>query len=234
MTTTDHPPETYWLTFTKASPHHENQDALAVPREWHDTVGLGVCVAVADGVSLAPHGGAVARLAVQVVERFYDLPATGDADRQLDLALATIYDEYEERIGEFGQAWEYSACSLTVAVVAGESLYLRHLGDCSCDLLLPDGEIMRVTEPHAEPDGTLYRHFGGRHVPDYQRLRLTMPSGTRLLLASDGVTGYMSPERIRKVAEHCDWDADTFLRNLAELALLRGSEDDMSMIVGPC
>ena len=139
--------------------------------------------------------------------------------------------------------------TLTAARSMGRHLQVVHVGD-SRAYLLRESRLYRLTRDHtyvqllvdsgqlSEQDAA---HFSARHVlvnalggfdedVEVDVDQLTLSSGDRLLLCSDGLTDLVEDDLIRDVLLECQHSADA-CRRLVDLALQRGGKDNVTVVV---
>ena len=139
--------------------------------------------------------------------------------------------------------------TLTAARTMGRHLQIVHVGD-SRAYLLRDGRLLRLTRDHTYvqlllDSGQLSEeeaaNFGARHLlvnalggvsedVEVDVSQLTLTSGDRLLLCSDGLTDLVADETIREVLMDCRQSADA-CRRLVDLALAAGGKDNITVVV---
>jgi len=218
-------------TLSKVGKSGNNKDALAVPQARHNTDKFGCCLALADGISRCSHGGEVARGAVKIVNYYYQLcTVRNNGETVLNKALDKIWLDFERDAEKFGQDYQESACTLTVVLIIRGHLYLRHFGDSSCDVFFNERKPARISEDFSDSRGRLLSFFGSEYRCPVQKRLIPFPANTRLLLSSDGFSGYLSAEEIAQLGLKAQWDKEILSELLIKNALARGSTDDMTFI----
>jgi protein phosphatase len=220
----------------------QNQDAcLAAPEQ-----GL---FAIADGMGGHQAGDVAARLTVEylpeLVERERER-GRGDTRAALERAVIAVSDlvhaEAATDPGLHGMG-----TTLVLALLAGPTAYIAHVGD-SRAYLLRAGGLRRLTEDHcyaaelvragvlgraearAHPLGHgLTRAIGMADVrPEVRRLRIARDD--RLLLCSDGLTKMLPDARIHTLLASCH-DPERACELLIDAANAAGGHDNVSAAV---
>ncbi|MCM8529508.1 MAG: protein phosphatase 2C domain-containing protein [Lentisphaeraceae bacterium] len=212
----------------------ENQDAMAVPPDSVDQSKYGTCLAVADGITLCPKGGELARNAVKVVDIYYKLAEeTSPGEAALTAALEELWDTFFDQVEENSDDdYLISGCTLTVALIIDNIIYIKHLGDSHCDILLKDGNSFRLTDEHSTPDGCLINYFGGELQTPAQEESAPFPAGSTVILSTDGVSYFMEIDQMRKIYNKFTDDCKMFVDELFALSDQCGSTDDKTVVVG--
>lgn len=219
---------------TEAGAKGFNQDALAVPPEGTDTEKLGYCLAVADGITVCPNGGEVAEHAVKIVDFYYKWAEKADSpENALDQALQELWDSFFDKI-EKENLHDYlvSGATLTIALIKNEKLHIRHLGDSTCDIFLPDGAAIRMTDEHNTPDGCLINYFGGEMQTPPQIETSEFPKGSKVVLSSDGISYFIQPDFMKKLGDEFSWKSKELIDEMFALSSQAGSVDDKTVIIG--
>ena len=211
-----------------------NQDAMAIPPENIDQEKMGICLAVADGITLCPKGGELAQNAVKVVDLYYKIAAeTSPGEPALADALEKLWDTFFDYVEEHGdEEYLISGCTLTVALIYENTIYVKHLGDSHCDILLSNGNSFRLTEEHSTPDGCLINYFGGELQTPAQEESSPFPDGSVVVLSSDGVSYFVEIDLMRKMYESFKDDCNTLVDELFAISDQSGSTDDKTVVVG--
>jgi len=212
----------------------ENQDAMAVPPEDIDQDKLGICLAVADGITLCPKGGELARNAVKIVDIYYRIASeTSPGEEALTQALEELWDNFFDKVeSENDEEYLVSGCTLTIALIINEMIYVKHLGDSHCDILLSNDNSFRLTDEHSTPDGCLLNYFGGELQTNAQEESSTFPDGSVVILSSDGVSYFIEIEQMKKLYDHHSKDCEVLLDELFAISDQSGSTDDKTVVIG--
>jgi len=205
---------------------------------------------VADGMGGQEGGERASGLAAEIIPRVVHdrLEAAVDPPHALRQALS----EANQAIIHAGQAQATLRRMGTTAVLAvqrNDQVYVAGLGD-SRAYLLRDGRVEQLTIDHTmadalERNGTLTheqaRHSHWRHVlykflgcaemsEDAEVRPFSPKAGDHLILASDGLTGHIHDDDLLKGAARRP-DPQEWANQLVELALQRGSRDNVTCVI---
>ncbi|MBA3234230.1 MAG: serine/threonine-protein phosphatase [Propionibacteriales bacterium] len=202
-------------------------------------------VMVADGMGGAPHGDLASSVAVQTMQRL-DVPAPDDMLEALAGAVHRANDRLAEVIEE-DSTTDGMGTTVTAVLFAGARIGVVHLGD-SRGYLWRAGELLRITNDHSwvqslidegriSPDeaavhshrSLLLKVLDGRHDNDPDLTVYDVEGGDRILLCSDGLSGFVSHERIERAMSIGTADAVT--AELIALALDSPSNDNITVVV---
>jgi serine/threonine protein phosphatase PrpC len=211
-----------------------NQDALVIPAKENDSKTYGHCFAVSDGITLCPKGGDLAQYSMKIVALYYQHALKeGAGEKALDLALDQLWNDFFEKAErENDDDSLVSGATLTIALVLNGKLHIRHMGDSTCDLFLPDGSALRLTDEHSTPDGCLVNYFGGEMKTPPQADTFDFPQGSKLLLSSDGISYFLDAEAMQKIGERLDWNGDDMIKEMFAISAQAGSTDDCTILFG--
>ena len=220
----------------------KNEDYLG----WHvppgdELAGRGALFVVADGVGGHIGGAEASQAAVETILRAYyehdALSPTEALTAAIRLANAAVYA---------GGAGRGRATTVVVAAIAGDVALVAHVGD-SRALLVRDGAATQITVDHSwvqdmvregvlTPEEARYdprrnvisRWVGDRSVePDL--LELQLRADDRIVLCTDGLTNYVSPDTIAASVE--DASEQDAAEALCRLANESGGIDNITAIV---
>jgi serine/threonine protein phosphatase PrpC len=202
-------------------------------------------VMVADGMGGAPAGDLASAVAVETMRRL-DAPAPDDMLEALASAVHRANDRLAELIEE-DPSVDGMGTTVTAALFDGERIAVAHLGD-SRGYLWHDGELLRVTNDHTwvqslidegritEVQAKVHSHrslllkvLDGRHDNDPDLAVYDVEPGDRVLLCSDGLSGFVDHERIQRVL--AVGTAESVTKELVQLALESGSNDNITVLV---
>jgi protein phosphatase len=166
--------------------------------------------AVADGLGGIPNGEKASQLAIQMVGDFYD-----DTLMRGDLFLREMFDQINGAVYKQGHYYSPDlgmATTLTLVQITGNGMAIGHVGD-SAVFLYRAGTVRQLTEDHTMkvaiernlakgdyefiPEAlshTLTRCIGHQMNVDVDTISLPLQAGDRILLCTDGITKYVSPE----------------------------------------
>lgn len=236
--------ESYGLSVT--GPVREgNEDAILVPGQQTPEF-PGSLFAIADGMGGYAHGELASALAIRHLHAtMREGDIIGSPVKTLQRGLETANFEIYKTAQQLGVG--RMGTTLTAAYVAGNQLYLLHVGD-SRAYLIREGGITCLTADHTmvgdllrsrliTPEqlrvhaqrSVLTRTVGlGLFVqPDMNLQRLQV--GDRILLCSDGLWSSLEDQEIAALAGSSQ-STRGLVESLVELAIARGSDDNCSAI----
>lgn len=202
-------------------------------------------VMVADGMGGAAAGDLASAVAVQTMRRL-------DTDPPDDLleALAGATHRANDRLAELIEddpAVDGMGTTVTAVLFDGARIGVAHLGD-SRGYLWRAGELRRITHDHTwvqsliddgritEDEAKVHSHrslllkvLDGRHDNDPDLDLHDVQAGDRVLLCSDGLSGFVDEDRMQRVL--AIGDADAAARELLQLALEAASTDNITVVV---
>lgn len=222
----------------------ENQDSIRLPDPSLPPE-RGLLYALADGMGGLAHGKLASAMAIDALyETFYG--ATAPIPRSLGKGVETANSKV------FGAAQGLGAArmgtTLTAANLLGDSLCIAHVGD-SRAYLVRDGRPRLLTNDHTTvgdmvrmklipPEkvrthaqrSMLNRAIGiGLFVrPDVETIKVR--EGDRIVICSDGLWSAIEDEDLASMAA-ARRDLEEICSSLIEAAILRGSDDNVSVIV---
>jgi PPM family protein phosphatase len=220
-----------------------NEDAFVADADRHVFL-------VADGMGGQEQGERASGLAAEIIPRVVSdrLAASGDVGDAVRSAL----NEAHNAILQAGQSQNSNRRMGTTAVLAVEQrdkVFVAGIGD-SPAYLVRDGRVEQLTLDHTVADalarnGTitadqaktspwrnvLYRFLGCVEMTEDAEVRpFTPEAGDRLVLASDGLAGFISHDDLRDGVGRFP-DPQAWADHLVELALERGSRDNVTCVV---
>ena len=220
-----------------------NEDRFVADRQ-HDLY------MVADGMGGQEAGEMASGLAAEIIPRVVQdrLEHQEDPPEAVQQALteanaAIIHAGRNQPVGR------RMGTTAVLAVRQAGTFYVAGLGD-SRAYLIRNGRVEQLTVDHSvanalELNGTLtpeqarnspwqhvlYRFLGCAEMNEGAEVRRFSPEGgDRLLLASDGLTNHITPDDLRDGAAKFA-DPQTWADHLVQLALERGSRDNVTCIV---
>jgi serine/threonine protein phosphatase PrpC len=220
-----------------------NEDCFVVDREHN-------LFLVADGMGGQDRGEQASNLAAEIIPRVVQdrLAAREDISRAVQHALA----EANQAIVQAGRGQPEGRRMGTTAVLAvrqADRMYVAGLGDSRAYLVRGD-RVEQLTVDHSvaqalEASGTLtaeqarrspwqhvlYKFLGCAEMAEGADVRpFTPEAGDRLLLASDGLTNFITDDDLREGARRFS-DPQAWADYLVPLALERGSNDNVTCVV---
>lgn len=216
---------------------------------------------VADGVTSTEGGAQASRIAVDAVRAaLSDRP---DPRETISEWLADAILHANEEIlfeGKRNPQWKGMSTTIVLAALAGEKLYVMHLGDSRAYLLRND-TLYQLTTDHtwaqeAFEAGTitaaeaerhpgrnqLQRFLGAHHAlkvargliaPDTGQMEeyLAVQPADQILLCTDGVYRRLNPDLIRQICATHEADPQAVADDLVAAAAANGEVDDMTALV---
>lgn len=205
---------------------------------------------IADGMGGHVAGELASQMAVETVVGEYQKSVGKDID--ILATLQSILLMANAKIYEQGQTSGYSGMGTTVvcAVFKGSALFLAHIGD-SRAYLFRRGHLRQLTNDHTLVHELLsqsaltpeqaakhpQRHVLSRAlgykpevVPDLQG-PLQLEAGDRVLLCTDGISGYLSDEQIADTLQTNLDDPQGCAISLTQSADMVGGKDNATAMV---
>jgi protein phosphatase len=220
-----------------------NEDALAIGLQ-------GRLFLVADGMGGQERGEVASGMAVDIIPRIVRerLATNEPAETVLDHALHQANDA----ICDAGRNQPEGRRMGTTAVLAlhtGGKVYVAHLGDSRAYLVRGE-HVEQLTVDHSvaqalvacgaltaeEARSSPYQHvlhkfLGCMALTDHTEIKAFTPQPRdRLLLASDGLTNYITDDDLRRGARSFP-DPQQWAEHLVQLALQSGSRDNATCVV---
>lgn len=213
--------------------------------------GHGVMVAVADGMGGHEQGEVASTAAVQALAQLWQRGRPRDAERALAEWLPAAHTRARERLVPQGRV--NLGSTLTAAWILGDRLGWIQVGDSRL-YRLRSGNFWRLTrdQTHGEfavrdrreagPNAAYPAQsfiYGSRGLGHDEDLRLdpgldsgtfTLSVGDRLLLCTDGLSGFVSDERIANILARAR-DPQEAADDLVDLAMESGSDDNVTAVV---
>ena len=204
--------------------------------------------AVYDGMGGHNAGEVASRTAKQIIREYLEANRDKPPDKLLraafDLASKTINLEARRRRELHGMGTTAVVCLVTDDLKA----FIAHVGD-SRAYLIREGKLQQLTRDHTvvsellargalSPSearnhpykSVLSRNLGGKPKADCEVAQLDLIAGDRLLLCSDGLTGFASLDAIEHVVSGAE-DPKSAVADLIELALRGGGGDNITSLV---
>ncbi len=202
---------------------------------------------IADGMGGYAGGEVASSIAVNVFRSGFS-GLDGDNYREvLDGLLKKANQAVYERALAEKELWGMGT-TLLALVMKGNDYYLSYVGD-SRAYLIGQREIIRITDDHnvsgelmreghltereamKHPGKNMLTRVLGRHLDSTADFRTgTLEHGDHILLCSDGLTGLVESEEIRRIVTESN-DLAAALREMVDLALERGGDDNITAIL---
>lgn len=214
-----------------------------------DSAFLGpTCLVVADGVGGAAAGEVASATATRVLSALFASPPDPATDPGALLGAGVRLAQERLALGVRRTSGHAGmATTLTAVATNGSDFALAHVGD-SRGFVLHEGCLTQVTEDHTYvrrlvQEGSLSEDEVGRHPWRHVLLRtvdgdvaeqgdltaLRLSAGDRVLLASDGLTDLVAPDRIESIVR--DRDDAAAAQALLEEALRAGGRDNVTCVI---
>jgi PPM family protein phosphatase len=222
----------------------ENQDSIRLP-DPSLPLERGLLCAVADGMGGLAYGKLASTLALDALfEEFYG------ADNSIPKSIGKGIESANARVisRARGLGTVRMGTTVTAVIIDGDRLHLGHVGDTRAYLirggrsecLTTDhtmvGEMvrMKVLSPdkvrtHAQRS-VLNRAVGIDLFVRPEISEIQILDGDRIVLCSDGLWSSIEDDELGEVVSLCD-DTEEASRKLVDLALKKGSDDNVSVIV---
>ena len=189
----------------------------------------GALFIVADGVGGLPDGDKASSLAVDsLIEHYY----AGDADQDAETRLALAIQQVNDAI--FKQLKKQGATTIIAVVITGETLIAGAVGD-SLVFRVREDNITQLNiedvlhDEQSVDDGALTKAIGYREEVDVQTISGTVATGDKILMCSDGLTRYLQPDQIARLANFRD--PRDGVRRMINEANNQGGADNISAIL---
>lgn len=214
-----------------------NQDfhGLCVPQE-PVLSSKGIAIALADGISSSDVGHEASESAVKSF--LTDYYCTSDAwsvkRSALQVLHATngwLHAQTQRGGGRLDKNRGY-VCTLSALVLRSTTAHVFHVGDTRIHRV-QDGTLEPLTTDHrlilSDEENYLSRALGVTPQLEIDHLSVPLAVGDVFLLTSDGVHEYVDTSSMLSVLERHAGDWDRAAREMAELAVQRGSQDNVSV-----
>jgi PPM family protein phosphatase len=201
-------------------------------------------VAVADGMGGHQAGGLASETALEELDKLLPAPP-----RRPEKALPKIFDRANKAVlakaRELGR--EGMGTTLTLALIKDHRAWIAHIGD-SRAYLLRQGRLSRITKDHSLVADLVRqghitekiaqshpkRHIITKAVGSQQTIEpdiiaLDLQPRDRLILCTDGLSGYVEDDAIAKLA--IGTDPQTACRRLVDAANEAGGLDNVTVVV---
>ncbi len=216
----------------------------------------GRLLVVADGMGGHHDGERASRTAVMECARYvldmmqWFLKLSADDEDDFTDELGNSLRRVQEKIWSQGTAATHKmGTTVTMAYVLWPKMYVVHAGDSRC-YLLRDGKLRQVTTDHTIAQqlvdtGALteeaanqshWRHVlwncvgGGDRRVEPEVVRCQLQEGDVVLLCSDGLTGMLDDEHLKRQLSKCD-QSESAVKQLIDAANEKGGTDNISVIV---
>ena len=220
--------------YTDAGRKPDNQDCLGVHIPEGDALRMkGLVAAVADGVSAAEAGREAAEACVRgFISDYYSTPDSWtvetSASRVLGALNRWLHGRGHQRHGDTSAL----VTTFSAVVIRNRIAYLFHIGDSRISLVR-DGRLERLTRDHHAALGNqrfaLSRAMGVELNVEIDVHRVTLQSGDRLLMTTDGIHGVLDDRAMLRFGG--GGDVEQASESLGKAAYRRGSDDNLTALV---
>jgi protein phosphatase len=205
---------------------------------------------VADGMGGQEDGEQASGLAAEIIPRVLEtqLNAHEDAGRAVQLAFqeahqaimnAGMCQSTNRKMGttavlalqQEDQVWVAGVGDSPAYLIRGDQIEQLTLDHTIADALARNGTITAEAAKNSPWRNVLYKFLGCTEMTEGAEVRPFSPQGgDRLLLASDGLTNFISHDDLRDGARRYS-DPQEWADSLVQMALERGSRDNVTCIV---
>jgi serine/threonine protein phosphatase PrpC len=233
-------------SFTMAELSNGQRWQGSAPAEWPTTNG-GVLLVVSDGMGGAKAGEVASALSVDAVlagmlRAVRERPADGET-------LRRVIEQASDKVREAGRRPDRRGmgATLTAVVLSGMTAYVAQIGDSRAYLMrngqigqvthdqsyvqmLVDAGVMTPEEAESSPRKNIILQVMGQDSVRVALGRMSLKSGDRLLLCSDGLTNVVDDARINAIAKP---PGDLAKATQALIALTKegGAPDNVTVII---
>ena len=214
--------------------------------EW-STTDAGVLLVVSDGMGGAKAGEVASALSVDavlggMVRAVREKPADGDT-------LRRVIEMASEKVHEAGKRPDRRGmgATLTAALIVGHTAYVAQIGDSRMYLLrggrigqvthdqsyvqmLVDAGVMTPEEAEASPRKNIILQVMGQQTVHVALGRISLKTGDRLLVCSDGLTNVVDDNTINAIAKP-PGDLAKASNALVKLTKEGGAPDNVTVIL---
>lgn len=204
---------------------------------------------VADGMGGHAGGDVASAMAItRIIETDHDYNSAEDAEFALQSALLAANSLLADTVFE---RQELTGMGTTVSAIlrVGDRVALAHIGD-SRIYLYRDGELEQITADHTfvqrlVDSGRITQEEAAVHprrsvlmrvlgdvdaAPEIDTTVIDTRPGDRWLLCSDGLSSYVSDEKMRVILDTVD-DADAAAERLIKESLDQGAPDNVTVVI---
>ena len=196
----------------------------------------GVVLALADGISSSPVSQVASAAAVRgFLEDYYltseTWPVRRAAQRVLQATNSWLHAQTQRGEGRFDKNRGH-VCTFSALVFKGREAHLLHVGDTRIYRLHPQA-LEQLTEDHrvrlSETESYLGQALGMSPALEIDYQHWAVDPGEIYLLATDGVYDHLDAAAVHAALAAHGTDLDAAARSLVQLALDRGSADNLTL-----
>ena len=211
-----------------------NQDALGARHPSGSELDLkGVALAVADGISSSQVSEVAAETSVlSFISDYYATPDAWSVKTAASRVIAATNSwlHSQNRHAQTSNPDRGLVCTLSALVIKGREAHLFHVGDSRISRLTGNG-LEPLTEDHvtvlSSEEQYLGRALGIQPRVEIDYTRVSLQDGDVFLLTTDGVHDFIDADTVSSAL--ADADLAGAARTLAEAALARGSDDNVTV-----
>ena len=203
---------------------------------------------IADGMGGYSGGEIASRIAVDVFrDHFVAIGEDGFCAEIGD--LIRLANEEICAASQRDESLHNMGTTLLVLATDKKKIHLAHVGDCRAYLLrgnkitqltsdhnvsgemLRDGQLTEKEAMHHPGKNLLTRALGRHAMLRVDFIEHDLKKNDYIFLCSDGLTGLVESEEIRQAIKECGGDLENTCRFLLDIALSRGGDDNITMIL---
>ncbi|WP_027857598.1 bifunctional protein-serine/threonine kinase/phosphatase [Marinobacterium jannaschii] len=212
-----------------------NQDAfaakLATGRELEFKGGAAV---IADGVSSCADSHIASQTSVtSFIEDYFSTPLSWSVKHSVSRVMHSLNRWLHQQNATSAREKDSMLCTFSAVVVKSTSLHCFHVGD-SRIYHLHNGQLEQLTQDHTRTEAGrnyLARVLGGDSDLKVDYHGCPLSEGDRLLLSSDGLHEFLSPQQIQQQLLKGGSDLEQCARDLVQAALDNGSDDNATALL---
>jgi serine/threonine protein phosphatase PrpC len=219
--------------FTSAGLRPVNEDCLGIRIPEGELLAVkGLALVIADGVSAADAGKEAGEICVLgFLNDYYATPDDWPVKPAATRVLSSLNEWLFSEGGLFSEDRKSLICALSALVLKGRAVHVFNVGDTRV-YRMRGAALEQVTQDHTAR-GTGSRRFLARAMGldlnlDLDHWREDAHEGDVYLLTTDGVHDHVGRREMEDLVAAGSDDFDLTCRGLGELALQRGSTDNLS------
>ncbi len=202
---------------------------------------------ICDGMGGHKAGEVAAQMAVDTIRSQLESADIEEPHRFLAAAIQLANSAIHDRSGQHEDLAEMGT-TITALMLRDKTAYVAHIGDSSLFILGTDGP-RKVTHDHTlsekmiregllkgnEKAANRYSHIltralGIESQVEIDLLAVEVDGDDRIFMATDGLTNLVQPQEVWTMVNN-ESDLDLALAKLTDLALQRGGQDNITMIL---
>lgn len=191
----------------------------------------GVAAVIADGISTSRVSREAAETAVKsLLTDYYSTPDAWTVRTAATRVIAATNAWLHAQNASISDINKGRVCTLSALILKGREAHILHVGDSRVSRL-SGASLEPLTKDHranlSAGESYLSRALGAAPKVEVDYRRVAVNKGDIFLLTTDGVHEHIDAGVVRRALEDADLDAAA--RVIAEEALLRGSEDNLTV-----